>query len=588
MVFSELDVFKKCIGSKTTVTKLGRDILKLENYKSKAGSKAILKLYYKVWSGLTKFLRSQCSQQRCVYFSLLGSFCSKSHFDGTKGEEDGQVYVYIPDNKFLGNGDFKYSDDSHNKNPYSDTKIAKINVSPSSIAQVCETSSEAVSYVLKDIVTRSVSLSKEGVSVRLALKIGHLNIYPGKVLFEPVAEITNNYTTNGMNRLIGRRTHKSYGGGSKFMNTTMRSSVRTPGSAQSIYTGKSKRAHPSNPNPQNGSAIHPVFNKTMYDTFMGGDGMSASSKRDSSAKPSQKLPFPFVSGLVGGHSYTKPGKKVFFNKRPDHKEVLTHQLHQISYNNLKKKDDVDNVRSQDNELLRSIKFNMNKEEHKKRQLADMFKTQYKVYNDGQMVEQDKLKQLHQQSKFQDKYNFFPYTHGDEIEKKRITQKEQLTTELRERYSQANSENMSNGVRDAHSVIYNRTPEGRMRASMNKLNQSFTSGMYSPNRGGTENGDFNGMRSSNGKVPVKFVTAYPAFLTPSKHYPYRRLNDTHVESVMQSAVKRYEEDLRSKEQDKFNDAEVYKRQLQDNQSYVGKYIRYYCSKISIFSLIFSKI
>ena len=115
MVFNELDVFKKWVSSKNTTTKLGRDILKLEGYKSKAGSKAILKLYYKVWSGLTKFLRSQCVQQRCVYFSLLGSFCSKSHFEGSQSAADEKIYILIPDAKFLDKGDFKYSDDTWNK-----------------------------------------------------------------------------------------------------------------------------------------------------------------------------------------------------------------------------------------------------------------------------------------------------------------------------------------------------------------------------------------------------------------------------------------------------------------------------------------
>lgn len=463
-------------------------------------------------------------------------------------------------------------------NPYSDSKIAKVNVSPSSIAHVCETSSEAVSYILKDIISQSISLSKDGVSVRLSLKIGYLNIYPHKVLFETESDQNNDYISNGLNRLVNHRMRKSFGGGSRFIDTSMRSSVRTPGSAQSIYTAKSKQAHASNPNPQGADAVYPRFNKTMYDTFMGNDGKSVTSHRDISTRAPKKLPFPFVSGLVGGHSYTRPGKKVFFNKRSDNKEVLTHQLQQIGYNQLKKKNDYNNDRSQDNELLKTVKRGMDKEELKKRQLSDLFKSQYKVYNDNQRIENEKLKKLHSTSKYHDKYNFFPYTHGDEIEKKRIQQKEQLTNKLREKYSQINSETASGGHLDSRSVIYAKTPNGRI----NRLNQSYTSGMYSPVRAGTEASDIQNIRSSNGKVPVKFVTKYPAFLTPSKHHPYRRLNDTHVEAVMQSAVKRYEEDLRSKELQKFDDADELKRQLEDNQNYNRKQYFYQKSTETIFS------
>lgn len=83
---------------------------------------------------------------------------------------------------------------------------------------MCSTTPEAVSYILKDIVSKSIKLSKEGKSVRLALKIGYLNLYQGKVLFDTLLETNNDYSTASLNKLIGRRAHKSYGGGTKFSN----------------------------------------------------------------------------------------------------------------------------------------------------------------------------------------------------------------------------------------------------------------------------------------------------------------------------------------------------------------------------------
>ena len=519
MVYTELDVFKKWVTSKNTIDRLGIRILALQDAKSKQCNKDMLKLFYKVWSGLTKFIRSQVTQQRWVYFSLLGSFSSISNFEGTNTTNDKEDYWFVPDIKFLDRGKFKFSDDRNNKNPYSDVKKAKINVSPSSIAQVCNTNSEAVSYILKDTIQKAISLSKDGISSRLNMKVGFLNIYQNKILFEPIKSAYNDNAPSAMNKLIGRRTNKSIGGGSKLMNLSMRSSVRTPGSVTSMYTGKSKFIHASNPNPQIGANLYPKVNSTMYNSFMGRDPNATA--REKSVKNSTKLPFPFMSGMFVHHQYSKPGKRVFFEKRTDNKEVLSHQLKQISYKEQKKINDQENAKFQDNELLYNIKQNINKEEVKKKQFNDMFKLKYKNYNDNKRIENENIMKLRIEHKNQEKYNFFPYTHGDEIEKKRIDQKNLLTNEVREKYSRVGSHSQSR-------------KQG--------LNSTFTNGMHMMNGGSSPihsspSSDFMGMKSFNGKVPVKFVTGYPAFLTPHKHYPYRRLNDTHIENTMQSAVKR---------------------------------------------------
>jgi hypothetical protein len=70
--------------------------------------------------------------------------------------------------------------------------------------------------------------------------------------------------------------------------------------------------------------------------------------------------------------------------------------------------------------------------------------------------------------------------------------------------------------------------------------------------------FSDMPSLNQKVPVKYISDYPKFLMPHKHYPYRRLNDKHVENVMNNALNRYEDDIKKQEQEKFDDACKYKQ------------------------------
>lgn len=87
-----------------------------------------------------------------------------------------------------------------------------------------------------------------------------------------------------------------------------------------------------------------------------------------------------------------------------------------------------------------------------------------------------------------------------------------------------------------------------------------SNRVSPNKTAPLNGwantsgqDFHKTVSVNGKMPVKYIADYPAFLKPNKHHPYRRLNDSHVETVMQSALERYEKGLQDKKKEKETDA-----------------------------------
>jgi hypothetical protein len=68
-----------------------------------------------------------------------------------------------------------------------------------------------------------------------------------------------------------------------------------------------------------------------------------------------------------------------------------------------------------------------------------------------------------------------------------------------------------------------------------------------------NGSFVDMPSLNQKVPVKFISEYPKFLRPHKHFAYRRLNDRHVGDVMKTALTRYESELKKKEKERFDDA-----------------------------------
>ena len=44
--------------------------------------KVLVKLFYKVWSGFTKFIRSQVLQNRCAYSPFIGKFLQLEQADG--------------------------------------------------------------------------------------------------------------------------------------------------------------------------------------------------------------------------------------------------------------------------------------------------------------------------------------------------------------------------------------------------------------------------------------------------------------------------------------------------------------------------
>jgi hypothetical protein len=100
----------------------------------------------------------------------------------------------------------------------------------------------------------------------------------------------------------------------------------------------------------------------------------------------------------------------------------------------------------------------------------------------------------------------------------------------------------------------------MKKEMIQQNQTFSHRI-------NEKNDFVNAVSVNGKVPVKYMSQYPIFLKPNKHHPYRRLNDTHVETVMQEALQRYEQTLVNNQKDKQKDALQFKEQLLQNRSYL---------------------
>lgn len=189
------------------------------------------------------------------------------------------------------------------------------------------------------------------------------------------------------------------------------------------------------------------------------------------------------------------------------------------------------AQEEDKKYLQAFMRSTQREESYKTTLYDKLKKDVQHFNDQKINDNLNWRRYKREMELGESYNFFPFTHGEQVEVIREQQKEQNKKELSERIKLAKK-----------SAKVNRRQN---------LSQSF----YTPvaNIGGFEP-DFEEYRRTGdlsvigkGHITSSSGTGALTFTQPAKHHPYRRLNDTHVEKVMQAAVRRVEDNLKAKEE-----------------------------------------
>ena len=143
----------------------------------------------------------------------------------------------------------------------------------------------------------------------------------------------------------------------------------------------------------------------------------------------------------------------------------------------------------------------------------------------------------------EKFSFFPFNEGESVEKKRAEQKVILNQEMRERSRQISQmPPVLSGSKTRENSITNRDINSEQLSPSTQIgNNTFYSPLGSP---GDTSQPFS---ADKNQVPDSFKHVYPKFMEPHKHYAYRRLNDSHVEKVMQDAIKRIDDDVKNNEE-----------------------------------------
>lgn len=189
-----------------------------------------------------------------------------------------------------------------------------------------------------------------------------------------------------------------------------------------------------------------------------------------------------------------------------------------------------------------------------------FKTEYTDFN----VNINREKQQSQQKQFharkQERFNFFPFTEGESVEQKRAEQKKLLNKELRERSRQIDK--MPGLLSDARKT--RDKSNGRMQLKSDDFSPANTSrinALFSPPES-APNGNKTFYQGNEKDIVNAFNKSYPKFLEPHKHYPYRRLKDTHVEKVMQDAVKRVEDQVKDIEDRRLKQSTEFQKKFEE--------------------------
>lgn len=153
-----------------------------------------IKLCMRIWSGYTKFIRSQCNKERVIDSIYFGSFFQKDTAPSVVGgveaadkpQNFGGTYALVTDcKKFSTFAEFKSVKNSENYQavPAASAHKEQVSVNLKAIAQVCNCSIDQISSFLarlRELAFHTAFAKKKQVSLNFS--IGHLWIMPSQTI----------------------------------------------------------------------------------------------------------------------------------------------------------------------------------------------------------------------------------------------------------------------------------------------------------------------------------------------------------------------------------------------------------------------
>jgi hypothetical protein len=467
---NEVEIFKLCASS--------------PRFLYNQDAQEIPRLLYKVWSGFTKSVRHYITQGRSVYSPDLGRF--------RVSNEDSRV-EFCPSAKLAEQGRFtnikQFEKDS-----------SEIHISYSAISSSCGYDRDTVSNAVKEIIAQLLQQLSQNHTVNLNVKIGILTFSKGSVIFKQT------FHTAGLNSSVDSAM-RSFTGSSV---ATPRSSLR---SAFRPNTNSSNTYHASNPNP-----VYQGEAPNLSNYYRG-----LRHKRPDSGIPHPIMFYDYrFPGYIFRENYTK---KQACTQPVSARELLGFHQQQIREKKSRERKerlkslevDQKNVKDMIGFIMEDREQRINQEIQKRQEILSA--------NKKQVVRKHLEKQKEREEILNETYDYFPFTHGDAVEKLHQEHKAQLEQELK--------------------TMYNTLP---------KVERS-------PNKNA----------SVNPKVSVDYITQYPVFLQKVENPEGRRVPNDNIDRVIQQAEKRVEENKAKEERIKQieqEEAEVQK--VHDTMYYESMY------------------
>lgn len=145
--------------------------------------------------------------------------------------------------------------------------------------------------------------------------------------------------------------------------------------------------------------------------------IGASDVRREGLNNSTAIPYPHLASFIQRHTEYRFGKKVVIDNKPNNKEVMEEQLRQAQE---KQKREVEEKLKRKEEELRGYFSTKNDYERdlKEREI-DLFnkRKDFMKAIDEMKLQKDMKNKLDKENSNDYRYNYFPFTHGDNIEKR---------------------------------------------------------------------------------------------------------------------------------------------------------------------------
>jgi len=192
-----------------------------------------------------------------------------------------------------------------------------------------------------------------------------------------------------------------------------------------------KFINPSNPNPQTGSHRYPRNNKYVFgfNNKNKRNTVSQGKKSESNTRRKDSIPFPFLSSFLGLSDHYKPGKKLNFANKPTSNQIHQDQMEQINQKKMEIKTFKTLDQGEDKRYLQKFLKTVKREDHQKVTLHKNLTKEMQTFNDCKVIDNVNWDKYVQNKKQNECYNFFPFTHGENVEVDREKKKQKARRDM---------------------------------------------------------------------------------------------------------------------------------------------------------------